>query len=46
MKVNNADAIFKKLDEGEKSSKFIAQANARYILFGVNEPVENFPKSN
>lgn len=43
MKVSNAEKIFDKLEEGEKSSKFIAQANARYILFGVNEPVENFP---
>lgn len=48
MKVNNADKIFSRLEDSERSSKFIAQANARYILFGVNEPVENFPnfKSN
>ncbi|HSH66844.1 MAG TPA: DEAD/DEAH box helicase, partial [Bacteroidia bacterium] len=43
MQIETADKIFSRLQEGEKSSQFIAQANARYLLFGVNEPLANFP---
>src|SRR3954469_4877469 len=48
MQIESANKIFLRLQNGEKSSQFIAQANARYLLLGVNEPFENFPsfKSN
>lgn len=42
-KLEKAEELFKQLEVNSRIKNFIAQANARYILFGVNEPIENFP---
>lgn len=44
MDSNRALETFKKYETDETIQNFIQQANSRYILYKVNEPVENFPK--
>lgn len=44
MKIEKLRAIYLKLENDKLAKNFIAQADARFILFGVDEPLENFPK--
>jgi hypothetical protein len=43
MNIETAIELYKKLEQEKDAQNFFARANSRYILFGVNEPRENFP---
>lgn len=43
MNIDKAVEMFKRIEQDAYAQNLIARANARYILFGVNEPRENFP---
>ena len=43
MKLETALKLYDKLEQEFPSQNLFARANSRYILFGVNEPRENFP---
>lgn len=42
--IEKAISLYKIIEEDHTTKNFIAQANARYILFGVNESIDNFPR--
>ena len=42
--LEKAISLYNIIEEDHTTKNFIAQANARYILFGVNESIDNFPK--
>lgn len=43
MNLDFAQNLFLRLQKDEEIQNYIAQANARYILFNVKEPISNFP---
>ncbi|QED46006.1 DEAD/DEAH box helicase [Cytobacillus dafuensis] len=44
MKTDKAKAILERLEADSLIQNFIAQSDSRFILFNVQEPIENFPK--
>jgi hypothetical protein len=44
MRLEKALTLLEEIESNESIQNFIAQANSRYILFNVNEPIENFPR--
>lgn len=43
MNLENALGLYSRIEKDPASRSIFSRANARYILFGVNEPRENFP---
>lgn len=43
MNLENARSLLSRIEGDRSSRSLFARANARYILFGVNEPKEGFP---
>ncbi len=43
MKIENTASVLKKLESDKAAQHLIAQGNSRYILFSVDEPIDNFP---
>lgn len=42
-KIEKVESVYSQMENDNTTQKFIAQANARYILFGVNEDRKKFP---
>jgi hypothetical protein len=43
MKIEKAHALFDKLESDQTIQNFVSQGDSKYILYNVNEPVDNFP---
>jgi hypothetical protein len=43
-RLEKALSLYGRMEDDRTTKNFIAQANARYILFGVDESIDNFPK--
>lgn len=43
-RIENALSLYGLIEDDHITKNFIAQANARYILFGVGENLDNFPR--
>ncbi len=43
-RLEKALSLYGRMEDDQTTKNFIAQANARYILFGVNEDIEKFPR--
>lgn len=44
MNIQQANSLLSKLEEDDILQNFINQANSKFILLSVNEPIENFPR--
>lgn len=44
MQIDKAKAMLEKLEADSLIQNFIAQSDSRFILFNVQEPIDNFPK--
>jgi tetratricopeptide (TPR) repeat protein len=43
-RIEKALSLYGRMEEDHATKNFIAQANARYILFGVDESIDKFPR--
>ncbi len=46
MNIEHAQSLYEKLERDSVIQNYIAQANARYILYNTNESKHNFPRYN
>lgn len=43
-RIEKALSLYSRMEDDHTTKNFIAQANARYILFGVDESIDKFPR--
>ena len=43
-RIDKALSLYGRMEDYHTTKNYIAQANARYILFGVDESIDKFPR--